>query len=120
MKFLESDSGKAFVMSDKAGYDDEGKKIMKCKACGLAGHMLTNSNCPMYKNTKRVAGGGGGGGRGPELNRDMIHAQNPVVQEAVSAILGGSVIPLIVRGKCTTQRASCSCSKMVYAGSRTR
>jgi hypothetical protein len=27
----------------------------------------------------------------------MIHAQNPVVQEAVSAILGGSVIPLIAR-----------------------
>jgi hypothetical protein len=27
----------------------------------------------------------------------MIHAQNPVVQEAVSAILGGSAIPLIAR-----------------------
>jgi rubrerythrin len=76
MKFLESDSGKAFVMSDKAGYDDEGKKIMKCKACGLAGHMRTNSNCPMYKNTKRVAGGGGGGGRGPELNRDVVRVDS--------------------------------------------
>jgi hypothetical protein len=27
----------------------------------------------------------------------MIHAQNPMVQEAVPAILGGSVIPLIAR-----------------------
>jgi hypothetical protein len=27
----------------------------------------------------------------------MIHAQNPMAQEAVSAILGGSVIPLIAR-----------------------
>jgi hypothetical protein len=71
-KFLGSDSGKEFVMSDKAGYDEEGKKIIKCKACGLAGHMRTNSQCPMFKKTARVPGGGGGGSGHTELNRDVV------------------------------------------------
>jgi hypothetical protein len=50
----------------------------------------------------------------------MVHAKNPMTQEAVAAALGGDFIPLIDRGVYhTTRRARCSCSKMAYVGSRT-
>jgi hypothetical protein len=49
----------------------------------------------------------------------MVHAKNPMIQEAVAAALGGDVIPLIAWEVCTTRRANYSCSKMAYAGLRT-
>jgi hypothetical protein len=49
----------------------------------------------------------------------MIHAQNPMVQEAVSDILGESLIPLIAR-EVYYAASELQLLEMVYAGLRTR